>query len=214
MRMKRSFWEKPFPYVYYNTALILIVANFCLFLLVQLFPQSRFLALLALSRTGIVRYKAFWEFLTYMFIHVNFSHILMNMIALFFFGPQVEKEMGSWEFLLFYLLTGTLSGIFSYFVYLASGYGGVVIGASGAVFSVLFAFAVFYPQARIFIMGIIPIRSVYLVLLYTAIELGSQILSLSTGIAHLTHLAGFVFAFLYILLRLRINPIDSFRRVR
>jgi membrane associated rhomboid family serine protease len=119
--------------------------------------------------------------------------------------------MGSREFLLFYLLTGTLAGVFSFIVYFFSGTNVILLGASGAVYAVLFGYAVYFPDSRIYIFGILPIKAVTLVLVYTAIEIFSQFTSVRSGVAHLTHLAGFGFAFLYFLWRLGINPIDAFR---
>lgn len=154
----------------------------------------------------IIQDHFYWQFVTYMFAHANFTHILFNMLGLFFFGTQVERRMGSKEFLLFYLLTGILAGIFSFFFYYMTGdYGVFLLGASGAVYAVLLAFATYYPQARIFLFGILPIQAPVLVVLYTAIEIFSQITSVRSGVAHLTHLAGFAFAYIYLLVRLRIN---------
>ncbi len=151
-----------------------------------------------------------WQFMTYMFVHSGITHIAFNMLALFFFGQAVERQMGSREFLLFYLLTGTLAGVFSFIVYFMTGTNVVLLGASGAVYAVLFAYAVFFPDSRIFIFGIIPVKAAMLVMIYTAIELLSQFGSYRSGVAHLTHLAGFGFAFLYFVIRLGINPINVF----
>jgi membrane associated rhomboid family serine protease len=148
-----------------------------------------------------------WQVFTYMFAHANFTHLLFNMLGLFFFGTQLERTLGSWEFLLFYLLTGLLAGLFSLVVYLLSGATSVfLLGASGAVYAILLAFAVYYPDARIFLFGIFPIRSPVLVMGYTAIELFSQLSNRGGNVAHLTHLAGFGFAYLYLLIRLNRNP--------
>jgi len=153
-----------------------------------------------------------WQFVTYMFTHGGFSHILFNMLGLFFFGMQVERRIGSYEFLLFYLLTGVLAGILSFVIYYLTGsYNVILLGASGSIFAILFAFAVYFPNAQIYIMGIFPIRAPLLVIGYTVLELFSQVTSARTGVAHLTHLAGFAFAYLYFIIRLRINPIDSFK---
>ena len=123
--------------------------------------------------------------------------------------------MGSYEFLLFYLLSGFLSGVFSFMVYILTGtYSVILLGASGAVFAVLFAFAVFFPYAKIYIMGIIPVKAPILVMGYAALELFSQLTSTRMGIAHLTHLAGFGFAYLYFVIRLGISPIESFKSGR
>jgi membrane associated rhomboid family serine protease len=148
-----------------------------------------------------------WTFVTYMFVHSGFSHIIFNMLALFVFGVQIERYLGSREFLLFYFITGTLAGIFSFFVYSMTGQSFVwLAGASGAVFAVSFIYAVFFPESIIYIWGILPVRAPLMVLGFTAIEIFSQFFLTRSNVAHLTHLAGFGFAWLYCLIRFRINP--------
>jgi membrane associated rhomboid family serine protease len=142
-----------------------------------------------------------------MFVHGGISHILFNMFALFIFGTQVERYMGSSEFLLFYFVTGTLAGVFSFFAYLLTGsYYVWLMGASGAVFAVELAYAVLFPNSIIYIWGILPIRAPIMVLGFTALELFSSIFRTNSGVAHLTHLAGFGFAWLYFVVRFGINP--------
>ncbi|ADK79454.1 rhomboid family intramembrane serine protease [Sediminispirochaeta smaragdinae] len=206
----RSIIRRPFRYRYYNAAFGIIIVNIVFFVFNTISPQSRYYTALI---PGLIIGKGFyWQFFTYMFTHANISHIFFNMLGLFFFGTQVERRIGSSEFLLFYLLTGFLAGLFSFIVYTLTGmYGAVLLGASGAIFAVLLAFAVYFPYANIYIMGIIPVKAPLLVIGYTAIELFSQLLSINSGVAHLTHLAGFVFAFFYFLIRLNINPIEVFR---
>jgi membrane associated rhomboid family serine protease len=153
-----------------------------------------------------------WTFVTYMFVHGGFSHILFNMLALFIFGTQVERYMGSREFLLFYFVTGTLAGVFSFIVYYLTGaYGVILMGASGAIFAVELAYAVLFPDSIIYLWGILPLRAPVMVLGFTALELVSSVFGLSRGVAHLTHLAGFGFAWLYFLIRLGINPWNRLR---
>jgi membrane associated rhomboid family serine protease len=161
---------------------------------------------------GLVLQGWVWTFVTYMFVHGGVSHILFNMLALFIFGVPVEREMGSKEFLLFYFVTGTLAGVFSFGVYYLSGSSNVIlVGASGAIFAVELAYAVFFPHSIIYIWGLIPVRAPILVLGFTALALFSSIFGLNRGVAHLTHLAGFGFAWLYLLIRFGINP---WRRLR
>ncbi|HDQ14778.1 MAG TPA: rhomboid family intramembrane serine protease [Sediminispirochaeta sp.] len=208
--MRTSPLQKPFRYSYNNYAFVIIVVNVVVYLLNSINPQSR---LYTAMIPGLVLDRGYiWQFFTYMFTHAGLSHILFNMLGIFFFGVQVERRMGSKEFLLFYLGSGLLAGIFSFVVYIFTGmYGVILLGASGAVFAVLLAFAVYYPHANIYLMGIFPIRAPVLVIGYTAIELFNQVFGMQSGVAHLTHLAGFGFAFLYFVIRLGINPIDSFR---
>ena len=153
-----------------------------------------------------------WTFVTYMFVHGGISHILFNMFALYIFGMHVERRMGSSEFLLFYFVTGTLAGVFSFIMYMMTGTPVVILmGASGAIFAVELAYAVFYPDSIIYIWGILPLRAPVMVLGFTALELISSMFGLRRGVAHLTHLAGFGFAWLYFLIRFGINPWDRLR---
>jgi membrane associated rhomboid family serine protease len=155
----------------------------------------------------IIEEKAVWTFATYMFMHGNFRHILFNMLGLFIFGLHVERQMGSREFLLYYFATGTLAGILSFFVYYFTGSFGVfLMGASGALFAVMLAYAVFFPDSIIYIWGILPIRAPVLVLGYTILELFFSVRGTTTGVAHLTHLAGFAFGWLYFMMRFGMNP--------
>lgn len=188
---------------------ILIGINMVVFFLTNL--NTDLISYLAMNPVLTTQHLFIWQPFTYMFVHSGFSHLLFNMLGLFFFGTQVEQEMGSYEFLLFYLLTGTLAGVLSLGIYLFSGnYMVFLLGASGAVFSVLLAFATYYPNARIYIFGVLPIRAAILVVVYTGIELLSQMFG-GRNIAHLTHLAGFLFAYLYFLIRVGIDPIRQFR---
>jgi membrane associated rhomboid family serine protease len=148
-----------------------------------------------------------WTFVSYMFIHGGISHILFNMFALFIFGIPVERQMGSREFLLFYFITGILAGVFSFLIYSFTGaYWVALMGASGAVFAVELAYAVFFPDSIIYLWGLIPLRAPVMVLGFTALELVFSVTGLNSGVAHFTHLAGFGFAWFYFLIRFGINP--------
>jgi membrane associated rhomboid family serine protease len=147
-----------------------------------------------------------------MFLHDGIGHIFFNMFALFVFGIQVERRMGSKEFLLFYLLSGILAGVFSFVVYYLSGaYFIKLMGASGAIFAVQLAYAVYYPRSIIYLWGLLPLRAPIMVLGFTALELFSMITGRAGNVAHITHLAGFGFAWLYFLIRLGVNPIRAWR---
>jgi membrane associated rhomboid family serine protease len=156
-----------------------------------------------------------WQFVTYMFVHDprSISHLLFNMFALFIFGRHVERHMGSREFLLYYLLTGVLAGIFSFLSYIFTGNVLITLmGASGAVFAVQLAFAAFFPDSIIYIWGILPLRAPVMVLGFTALELFFMFTGFNANVAHATHLAGFGFGWLYFLVRFGINPWRAMRR--
>lgn len=210
--MSNTFLNRKFSYSYTNVTLKLIIINVVVYLVTSMYPRSY--AYLAMIPSYIVYEHWYWQFITYMFVHANFSHIFFNMFGLFMFGMPVERRIGSREFLTFYLVTGALSGVFSFLAYLAAGTNVVLVGASGAIYAVLFAFAVLYPYARILVFGIIPMKAPVLIGIYAALEIFNQLFSYSSGVAHLTHLAGFGFAYLYFIVRLRINPIDEWKRSR
>ncbi|MDR0444169.1 MAG: rhomboid family intramembrane serine protease [Treponema sp.] len=148
-----------------------------------------------------------WTFVTYMFLHGGFSHIFFNMFGLMIFGVQVERQMGSREFLLYYFLTGILAGLFSFgLYYVTRNYRVALMGASGALFAVQLAYAVFFPDAIIYIWAIIPLRAPVMVLGYTALELIFSVTARNSGVAHFTHLAGFGVGWLYFLIRFGISP--------
>jgi membrane associated rhomboid family serine protease len=156
---------------------------------------------------GLVREGWVWTFVTYMFLHSGFSHIFFNMFALFIFGIQVERQMGSREFLLFYLLTGALAGVFSFVFYTLTGEERIaLLGASGAVFAVQLAYAVFFPDSIIYIWGILPLKAPVMVLGFTILEIFFMVSGRGGNVARFTHLAGFGFAWLYFLIRFGINP--------
>ncbi len=197
--------RRPFRYSYDNAVLILIGINLLVFLGQNLFPRAT--AYLAMSPLAVLERGMVWQFATYMFAHGGISHVLFNMLGLFFFGAQVERHMGTKEFLLFYGATGIMAGVFSFFIYWLTGsYYVFLLGASGAIFAVQMAYATFFPNSIIYIWGILPLRAPVLVLGYTAIELFSSIFRQRSGVAHLTHLAGFGFAWLYFLIRFGANP--------
>lgn len=200
----KGYLQKPLPYSFFNVTIGLIILNIGLFLLNMLF-QNRLNYYFALT-PQLFREGFFWQPITYMFMHENFTHILFNMLGLFLFGIQLEKRMGSWEFLLYYMLTGTLTGIV--WIFFTSNI--TVLGASGAIFAVLLAFATFFPDSRILLFYVLPMRAPIAVLVFAGASLIMQITGSFNGIAHLAHLAGLVFGFLYFLVRFGVNPLKVF----
>lgn len=197
--------RKPFRYVFFNATFFVIGFNLLVFLLTNMMRELG--NYLALNVILVHEYKMYWQFFTYMFVHGDFSHLFFNMLGLFFFGLAVEQSLGSKEFLLIYVISGIFCGIASYFFYLFTGaYYVFLLGASGAINSLLLAYAVIFPRNRIYMMGILPIPAPLLVAIYAGIEIASQLLTLRNGIAHMTYLAGFAIAWLYFMIRMGINP--------
>jgi membrane associated rhomboid family serine protease len=205
------FHKRPLTYRFYNATLTLIILNVGLFLINILFPRTT--VYLALTPYLVVRERAVWQVLTYMFVHGGTWHILFNMLALFIFGTPLERRLGSSEFLLYYFITGVGAGLATLVVNWYTGLAIVpVVGASGAIYGLLLAYATLYPDSRLFIFGILPLRAPIAVLLFAGLALFFQLTGARNGVAHLTHLAGLVFGYLYFLIRMGINPIKVFFR--
>ncbi len=140
-----------------------------------------------------------WQLVSYMFIHADFTHLLFNMFALWMFGRQLEYDLGSQRFLLYYLLTGIGAGVLNLLVMSLTGDYGLTIGASGAVFGILLAFGVLHPNVPLYLFFIpVPIKAKWFVIGYGAIEL-LQGISMNDNIAHFAHLGGMVFGLLLLL---------------
>lgn len=220
--------RKPFRYNFCNATLIIAGVNI-LFYLAGIFCNKfgiifylntssygnvaiDFDHLLALNPPLVVKDFFLWQPVTAMFIHANFQHLLFNMLGLIMFGMNVEKSIGSKEFTLYYFVCGITANLFSLLVYVLTGQNNVfLMGASGAVYSILFAFAVIFPTVRIFIFGIIPVPGPVLILIYAIVEVVDQMFGLKNGVAHMTHLSGFAAAWAYFVIRMGVNPIKVWK---
>jgi membrane associated rhomboid family serine protease len=204
-----SIIRRPFKYRNDGVVYWLIGINVLIFAAMRLLGRefSYNMTIIMSMIPAAVTHGWVWTFVTYMFMHGGLTHILFNMFGLFIFGIQVERQMGSREFLLYYLLTGVLAGVLSFAVYYFTGnYFVALMGASGALFAVELAYAVFFPNSIIYIWGIIPLRAPVMVLGFTALELFFSITGGRGNVAHLTHLAGFGFGWIYFLIRFGVSP--------
>ena len=148
----------------------------------------------------------FWQPFTYMFLHANFGHLFFNMFAVLMFGPMIEREFGTRRFSIFYLFCGLGAAAVQETVWACTGYAPYLvpflntIGASGAVFGILFAFGWLFPNIPMFLLFIpIPIRARVFVLLYAGLELWQGLSGTGDNVAHYAHLGGFFFAWVIIL---------------
>ena len=205
-----SIIRRPFRYQTFGAVYWLIGINVLIYAAGQFLGRNVWIFMmetLSMIPYRIIQDKWLWTFVSYMFMHGNFQHIFFNMLGLFIFGLHVERQMGSKEFLLYYFITGTLAGIFSFAAYFYTrNYYVVLLGASGALFAVELAYAVLFPDSIIYIWGILPLRAPVMVLGFTALELFFSITGGRGNVAHLTHLAGFGFGWIYFLARFGINP--------
>jgi membrane associated rhomboid family serine protease len=141
-----------------------------------------------------------FQLVTYMFLHANFGHIFFNLFALWMFGQAIEHAWGTRRFAMYYFATGIGAGILQLLVGVLGLSYAPVVGASGAVYGILLAFGMMYPNNYIMLLiPPIPIKAKYFVLIFGALELISGVTNLNSGIAHFAHLGGMVFG--YILIR-------------
>lgn len=174
----------------------LLIINVIVFLATMVLEKYGFLNItnmLALNAISTGRFH-FWQLLSYMFMHASFSHLFFNMFALWMFGYILENYWGSRRFLFYYLVCGIGAGVCNILV---PGWG-LTVGASGAVYGVLLAFGMMFPEERIYLYFLMPIKAKWFVIGYAAIELLEGIF-VSDGIAHFAHLGGMLFGLLLIL---------------
>ena len=131
-----------------------------------------------------------WGMLTYMFVHAGFWHLLMNVLFIFFFGPPLESRWGSPIFIRFFVLCG-LGGVLLSFAFSDA----AIVGASAACYGMMLAFAMIWPNAPVYIWGLVPVRVKWLVIFLVAISFLSAVGPHGGGIAHLAHLGGAIAGF-------------------
>ena len=162
-----------------------------------------------------------YQFITYMFMHGNFAHLFFNMFALWMFGNSIENVWGPKRFLIFYFVCGIgagltqelvqyiqLSDIVEHYQYVNLGNRSIpvddylnmltTVGASGAVYGILLAFGMMWPNSRIYIYFAIPIKAKWFVIIYGLLELFSGFSSVD-NVAHFAHVGGMLFGFLLIM---------------
>ena len=136
------------------------------------------------------------QLVTHMFMHGSIGHLFFNMLALYFFGPNVEALWGPRKFLFFYLFCG----IGAMVTHIIMSGNSSVVGASGAIAGVLLSFAVMFPNARVMLLiPPIPMKAKHLILIILGIDLYLGLSNYNSGIAHFAHLGGALFGFLLIL---------------
>src|SRR5262249_44113163 len=193
----------------------LIIANVVMFVLQLISPLVT--DLLGLHPAFVLGRLWVWQLGTYMFLHGGLMHILFNMLALWMFGSELERMWGTRYFLKFYFVAGIGAGAlpvaFSLFPVApaVSLWYANVIGASGAIYALLLAFALYFPDRPIYLYMLFPIPAKIFVAIMGAIAFYSSVVE-SGGIANATHLGGLIVGYLYLKMGGRggsFNPIDE-----
>lgn len=177
----------------------LLIANVAVFML-QIAGGAGFNRLFGLYSPEVIGKFHLWQFVTYMFLHGNVFHIGINMFLLFMFGRELEQLWGGKGFLRYYLFCGTGAGIVTYFFTMGTNI--LTIGASGAVFGILVAYAVIYPdrQITLFLFFVLPLqlKAKHLVMILGFLEFLHVLAGTEDGIGHYAHLGGAVLGFIYL----------------
>ena len=150
-----------------------------------------------------------WQLATYMFMHGGLWHLLFNMLALWMFGLELEHTWGSRRFLTYYLVCGIGAGITNLLVSPLLGQAAPTVGASGAVFGVLIAFGMLFPDRPIYVYFLLPVRAKYFIAAYIVMELFYGVTGTSDGVAHFAHLGGAAVGFVYTLVLSGTIPLSA-----
>jgi len=133
-----------------------------------------------------------WTLVTYAFLHQGPIHIFFNMLVLFMFGPRVEVQLGSRRFVVLYFVSAIAGGLLSYTTPFAR-----IVGASGATFGVMYAFAKYWPKSQIYLFGFVPLEARIAIIVLVVLALGGGF-SGRDHTAHFAHLGGFAGGYFYL----------------
>jgi membrane associated rhomboid family serine protease len=191
---------------------LLLITNVVAWVLNLIVPSMTLY--LGLSPQEVFTGFAFWQPFTYMFLHDirGFSHILFNMLSLWMFGTELERRWGTRFFTKYYFVTGVGAALTTLLVALVSdsAYYSLTVGASGAIYGLLIAWAMYFPHRTIYFYFLFPIPARVFVAIVGAIAFLSSLGGPGGGIAHIAHLGGLVVGYIY-LKTLSVRPIDELR---
>jgi membrane associated rhomboid family serine protease len=192
---------------------LLIAANVVLFL--AAIPVPELVTVFGLTPRDAVLGGRVWQVVTYMFLHGGIGHILFNMLALWMFGTELEQTWGARAFVRYYFVVGIAAAVSTILIsatlpFAERTFNTTTIGASGAIYGLLFAYGWSFPNRLILIYFVFPIPAKYFVMILGAIALLMSLNDSGGGIAHLTHLGGLLAG--YVLLRGRnLSPANEVR---
>lgn len=181
----------------------LIIANVVLFVVRSVFPIeiTRFLGL---APVLVIEHGYIWQPVTYLFVHADILHLLLNMLTLWMFGTELERLWGTQAFVRYYFVCGIGAGLATIAVSLLpyffarSMYISFTVGASGAIYGLLLAYGVIFKDRPILMWFLFPVPAKWFVIITGALVLWASITDRTGGVAHLAHLAGMVFGYVYL----------------
>jgi len=177
----------------------IIIASIAVYVLQVILQLQRieFVSYLGLIPYQVMHNYFVYQLASYMFLHGGLMHLIINMFVLSMFGGEIEYALGSKRFLFYYLLCGVGSGVVTS-IFLSDSLIPVV-GASGAIYGLLLAYGLFFPNRMVLFMFLFPIKVKYMVVIFAFIEFMSTINYSQDGISHVTHLGGMIIGLMYLL---------------
>ena len=174
----------------------LIVVNITVFIIIHIFKNIAWYAIFGLVPGLVFSKLMIWQLVTYLFVHFGLWHLVLNMLMLWMFGSIIESRWGSKRFLFYYFFTGIGAGLCS--IIFAFNSGAPVVGASGAIFGLLVAYAMMFPESIILLFFIFPMKMKYAAMVLAGINLLGALSNPGGGIAYIAHLGGGLFGYLYL----------------
>jgi len=184
----------------------LLIANVIVFFVQQASPLVGYYGALV----PVLLLQRPWSAVTYMFLHGGLLHLGLNMLILYFFGPRLEHRLGARHFLGLYFVSGITAAAFSFFTPAAT-----IVGASGAIYGIMLAYAEYWPRDRLYLYFVIPVEARWVVLGLTGLAIYGIVrtsMGVSDGIAHHAHLGGFAGAWIYLRVLGRTSAAARFQR--
>jgi len=177
----------------------LLLANAAVFtfqLLAESLAKTRLDQIFGLIPYDVTHHFFLWQLASYLFLHGGIFHLALNMIALWMFGGELEETWGSERFARFYFVTGIGAGLCS----VLAGWNSYIpiIGASGAIYGLLAAYGILFPDRTLLLYFVVPIKAKWFVLILGLITFWSSLASSGSGVAHVAHLGGMLFGWLYL----------------
>ena len=183
-----------------RTVKSLIIINIAVFISQLVFRYlfgSRLLEeVFGLSPLSVTYNHTLWQFVSYMFLHGGIGHIFFNMLTLYMFGNELVRYWGPRRFLIYYFVTGIGAGFCSWIVAMRSF--SIVIGASGAIYGLLLAYGLTYPNRIVYLNFLFPIKVKWLVIIMGVVAFLSSITGSDPGVASIAHLGGMIVGYLFL----------------
>jgi membrane associated rhomboid family serine protease len=179
-----------------KTLVIACVVGFLLQIFDRFAGSPSFTYKFGLVPEAVTQNYYLWQLVTYIFLHGGFFHILFNMFGLYMFGSELESTWGTRQFTKFFFICGIGAALTSV---VASPHSPIaIIGASGAIFGLLLAYGVLFPNRIIYLYMVIPIPAKWFVVIFGAITFISAVFATGSGVAYVAHLGGMLFGLIYL----------------